>query len=64
MTETMGRLSGRAAEKIWLKSYPDSVPAEIAPHAHASLGAQLLQGFGKVCHVVRALRRRILSLPD
>ncbi|KPF47282.1 long-chain fatty acid--CoA ligase [Rhizobium sp. AAP43] len=39
MTETMGRLSGRAAEKIWLNSYPDSVPAEIAPHAHASLGA-------------------------
>ncbi len=39
MTETMSRLSGRAAEKIWVKSYPASVPAEIAPHAHQSLGA-------------------------
>lgn len=39
MTETMSRLSGRAAEKIWVNSYPASVPAEIAPHAHASLGA-------------------------
>ncbi|MDH4441113.1 MAG: long-chain fatty acid--CoA ligase [Rhizobium sp.] len=39
MTETMSRLSGRAAEKIWVQSYPASVPAEIAPHAHASLGA-------------------------
>ncbi len=39
MTETMSRLSGRAAEKIWVKSYPASVPAEIAPHAHKSLGA-------------------------
>jgi long-chain acyl-CoA synthetase len=35
----MSRLSGRAAEKIWVKSYPASVPAEIAPHAHQSLGA-------------------------
>jgi hypothetical protein len=39
MTETMSRLSGRAAEKIWVQSYPASVPAEIAPHAHPSLGA-------------------------
>lgn len=39
MTETMSRLSGRAAEKIWIQSYPAAVPAEIAPHAHASLGA-------------------------
>ncbi|KQW32366.1 long-chain fatty acid--CoA ligase [Rhizobium sp. Root274] len=35
----MSRLSGRAAEKIWVQSYPASVPAEIAPHAHPSLGA-------------------------
>jgi long-chain acyl-CoA synthetase len=35
----MSRLSGRAAEKIWIQSYPAAVPAEIAPHAHASLGA-------------------------
>ena len=39
MTETMSGLSGRAAEKIWVQSYPASVPAEIAPHAHQSLGA-------------------------
>ncbi|AOG10099.1 MULTISPECIES: long-chain fatty acid--CoA ligase [unclassified Agrobacterium] len=39
MTETLSRLSGRAAEKIWVNSYPASVPAEIAPHAHPSLGA-------------------------
>jgi long-chain acyl-CoA synthetase len=39
MTETMSRLSGRAAEKIWVQSYPASVPAEIAPHSHPSLGA-------------------------
>ncbi|MFN7092978.1 MAG: AMP-binding protein, partial [Allorhizobium sp.] len=39
MTETLSRLSGRAAEKIWVNSYPASVPAEIAPHAHSSLGA-------------------------
>jgi long-chain acyl-CoA synthetase len=39
MTDTMSRLSGRAAEKIWINSYPAAVPAEIAPHAHASLGA-------------------------
>ncbi len=39
MTETLSRLSGRAAEKIWVNSYPAAVPAEIAPHAHASLGA-------------------------
>jgi long-chain acyl-CoA synthetase len=39
MTETLSRLSGRAAEKIWIQSYPASVPAEIAPHSHPSLGA-------------------------
>lgn len=39
MTDTMSRLSGRAAEKIWINSYPAAVPAEIAPHAHPSLGA-------------------------
>lgn len=39
MTETLNRLSGRAAEKIWINSYPAAVPAEIAPHAHPSLGA-------------------------
>uniref|UniRef100_A0A7C1TA33 Long-chain-fatty-acid--CoA ligase n=1 Tax=Agrobacterium albertimagni TaxID=147266 RepID=A0A7C1TA33_9HYPH len=39
MTETLSRLSGRAAEKIWVNSYPASVPDEIAPHAHSSLGA-------------------------
>ena len=39
MTETLSRLSGRAAEKIWIESYPAAVPAEIAPHAHQSLGA-------------------------
>ncbi|MFN7125336.1 MAG: long-chain fatty acid--CoA ligase [Allorhizobium sp.] len=39
MTETLSRLSGRAAEKIWVQSYPAAVPAEIAPHAHQSLGA-------------------------
>jgi long-chain acyl-CoA synthetase len=39
MTETLSRLSGRAAEKIWIESYPATVPAEIAPHAHQSLGA-------------------------
>jgi len=39
MTDTMSRLSGRAAEKIWINSYPAAVPAEIAPHAHQSLGA-------------------------
>jgi len=39
MTDTMSRLSGRAAEKIWINSYPAAVPTEIAPHAHASLGA-------------------------
>ncbi len=39
MTETLSRLSGRAADKIWVQSYPAAVPAEIAPHAHQSLGA-------------------------
>lgn len=39
MTDTINRHSGRAAEKIWLSSYPDKVPADIAPHAHPSLGA-------------------------
>lgn len=39
MTDTINRHSGRAAEKIWLNSYPDKVPADIAPHAHPSLGA-------------------------
>ncbi|QLF69265.1 long-chain fatty acid--CoA ligase [Peteryoungia desertarenae] len=39
MSETTSQLSGSAAEKIWLRSYPASVPAEIAPHTHASLGA-------------------------
>lgn len=39
MTDTMSRLSGRAAEKIWINSYPAAVPAKIAPHAHTSLGA-------------------------
>lgn len=38
MTDTITRNSGRAAEKIWLNSYPDMVPAEIAPHTHPSLG--------------------------
>lgn len=39
MTETLSRLSGRAADKIWVRAYPAAVPAEIAPHAHQSLGA-------------------------
>lgn len=39
MSDLTSRASGRATEKIWLSSYPASVPAEIAPLAHASLGA-------------------------
>jgi len=39
MTDATSRLSGRAAEKIWLNSYPPAVAAEIAPFAHSSLGS-------------------------
>lgn len=39
MSDVSTRRSGHAAEKIWLASYPESVPAEIAPLEHASLGA-------------------------
>lgn len=47
MTETLSRLSGRAADKIWVQSYPAAVPAEIAPHAHQSLGALFEASCGK-----------------
>ncbi|MDI6835357.1 MAG: AMP-binding protein, partial [Rhizobiaceae bacterium] len=39
MSDVSTRRSGHAAEKIWLASYPECVPAEIAPLEHASLGA-------------------------
>ncbi|HLP67879.1 MAG TPA: long-chain fatty acid--CoA ligase [Rhizobium sp.] len=39
MSDVSTRRSGHAAERIWLASYPESVPAEIAPLEHASLGA-------------------------
>lgn len=39
MSDLTSRANGCATEKIWLSSYPASVPAEIAPLAHASLGA-------------------------
>ena len=39
MSDLSSRRSGRAAEKVWLASYPEVVPAEIPPLAHASLGA-------------------------
>ncbi|SMD04063.1 long-chain fatty acid--CoA ligase [Rhizobium sp. RU36D] len=39
MSDLTSRASGRATEKIWLASYPASVPADIPPLAHASLGA-------------------------
>ncbi|PZU82764.1 MAG: long-chain fatty acid--CoA ligase [Shinella sp.] len=39
MSDLVSRHSGRAAEKIWLSSYPAMVPADIPPLEHASLGA-------------------------
>jgi len=33
------RLQPQAGDRPWLKSYPDGIPAEIAPLKHASLGA-------------------------
>ncbi|MCJ7994997.1 long-chain fatty acid--CoA ligase [Rhizobium cremeum] len=39
MSDLASRHSGRAAEKIWLSSYPSTVPAEVPPPEHASLGA-------------------------
>ncbi|MCL6705671.1 long-chain fatty acid--CoA ligase [Pseudomonas sp. R2.Fl] len=38
MTDLSTRPSGRAEEKLWLSSYPKSVPAEIAPFEYDSLG--------------------------
>jgi Acyl-CoA synthetases (AMP-forming)/AMP-acid ligases II len=38
MTDLSTRPSGRAEEKLWLASYPKSVPAEIAPFEYNSLG--------------------------
>lgn len=38
MSDVSSRVGGRATEKIWLPSYPTSVPAEIPPLAHRSLG--------------------------
>ncbi len=39
MSDLANRHSGRAAEKIWLSSYPSTVPAEVPPPEHTSLGA-------------------------
>ncbi|MCM2472660.1 long-chain fatty acid--CoA ligase [Rhizobium sp. CG5] len=39
MMELSGRTSGRASEKIWLSSYPETIPAELPPLHHSSLGA-------------------------
>lgn len=39
MMELSGHTSGRASEKIWLSSYPETIPAELPPLHHPSLGA-------------------------
>ncbi|MGV8939721.1 MAG: long-chain fatty acid--CoA ligase [Allorhizobium sp.] len=47
MTELSGRMSGHAAEKIWLSSYPPGVDAEIPPKGYACLGDLLESSFAK-----------------
>jgi long-chain acyl-CoA synthetase len=43
-TKPAGRMSGaKAAQKPWLKSYPEGTPAEIEPFHHASLADLMLE---------------------
>jgi len=56
---------GSVVEKIWLRNYPDGVPADINPNEIASLQALIEQGFAKFAdHPAYTLMDRTLTYGD